>query len=121
MKVTAANVRKLIKKWRDRLGIAPQYKFDLRINKTESECPEELRDCEAAITCNDGYFYAAIVVNAFNVKDLELAIVHELTHVVLHELSEIAIAAYGDKFEGRARAAFEAATERISRALVARR
>ncbi len=121
MKVTAANVRRLIRKWHALLGLEPQWQFEVRIHATESDCPEDMRDAEAAISANDGYFHAVLVINSFNVDNLELAIVHELTHIVLWELSEIALAAYGDKFEGRARAAFEAATERISRALVARR
>ncbi len=121
MKVTTANVRKLVKKWSARLGLEPQWKFDIRVNATESECPEDMRDAEAAISCNDGYFHAVLVVNAFNVEDLDLAVCHEICHITLWPLSEIALAAYGERFEGRARAAFEAATERISRALVARR
>lgn len=123
MKVTPAMVRRSVKKWRKRLAIAPKWTINFAINERENDEDEENRDCIARIEVEGGYFSALLVVNAWQVESLEeldAALCHEVTHIVLHPLFNTVRCALGDKFDSVGREMVEQACELITHALTSK-
>lgn len=123
MKCTEQNVRRLIDKYFNRLLLSGLWDISIKIHHTvEEEADEDHRGDEAYVEITDGYDHVRLTLNAFRIPDggLELTIAHEMTHLALRELEQLASAGAGKKMAPIVDAAVERATERISRALVKR-
>lgn len=121
--ITEAAVNRLVQKWFRRLLLSDLWVITVKIHRDADECPEEHRDDEAYITITDGYDQAALTINAFRVPEggLELAVAHEMSHLVLRELEMLAEAGAGKRMAAVVEAAVERATERFSRAMTGRK
>jgi hypothetical protein len=88
----------------------------------EDEADEDHRGDEAYVEIVDGYDHVQLTINAFRIPEggLELTVAHEITHLALRELEQLASAGAGKRMGHFVDAAVERATERISRALVKR-
>jgi hypothetical protein len=123
VKITEARVKQLIDKWFNRLLLSGLWDISIKIHHTvEEEADEDHRGDEAYVEITDGYDHVRLTLNAFRIPDggLELTIAHEMTHLALRELEQLASAGAGKKMAPIVDAAVERATERISRALVKR-
>ncbi len=121
MKITEVQVKRLLDKWSNRLLLSGLWDIAIKIHNTvEEETDEEHRGDEAYVEITDGYDHVTLTLNAFRIPDggLELTIAHEMTHLALRELEQLAAAGAGKKMSAFVDAAVERATERISRALV---
>lgn len=121
MKVTEQAVKRLVDKWFNRLLLSGLWDIAIKIHHTvEEETDEDHRGDEAYVEITDGYDHVRLTLNAFRIPDggLELAICHEILHLALRELEQLASVGAGKKMAPIVDAAVERATERISRALV---
>lgn len=122
MTIGKASVRRLVEKWRHILGLEPLWKIDTRICATPDECEADYHDAQAFVNVEAGYWRVTLTVNAWQVTvdDLESVIVHEMTHVALHQLASITQAALANGLGPHAEEIVESTVERISRALYRR-
>lgn len=124
MKVTEARVKSLVEKWFRRLMLSDLWTLTIKIHHAvEDEPDEEHRGDEAYVEITDGYDHVTLTLNAFRIPEggLELTICHEILHLALRELEQLASAGAGKKMAPIVDAAVERATERISRAFVEKR
>jgi hypothetical protein len=124
MKIDEKTVKRLIDKWFNRLLLSGLWDITIAIHNTvEEEADEDHRGDEAYVEITDGYDHVKLTLNAFRIPDggLELTIAHEMTHLALRELEQLATAGAGKKLSRFVDAAVERATERLSRAMVAKR
>lgn len=119
-KVDTKSVAALLKEWRPILGIGSEWTIRVQIYDDDQHWPYD--DCVAFIQPSPGYFQASMSLNAGRIEkdsdSLEHTVVHELCHITLCTLSEIAREALGEKHDGTYREIMESTTERITRALL---
>jgi hypothetical protein len=112
--------RRLVKKWRRVLGIGTDWNIGVRVLE-EPEGDGDKNGAQAYITTEPGYFFANMTINAWRIGDsaeLEHAVVHELTHVLVEPVRTIARGAMGEALVAVADENIEALCERVARALL---
>jgi len=123
VKVTESNIRRILKKWRPRLGLGAQWTIEVRLY-TDSNWPKKYTGSVACIDVQPGYSQATLRCNTDALErdgnTLEYNILHELNHVHLWRLRQIAIDALGESQKWLAEDLTEEATETATRALLAK-
>lgn len=123
MKCNEQTIRKILRKWRPRLGLGDNWVIECRIY-TDDNWPKRKRGAVASIEPAPGYFMATMHINADAVArdghTLEHTVLHELTHLVAWPLSVIARDALGEEQEQHWRDVMEATVEQFTRALLSR-
>lgn len=123
MKATESNIRKILRRWRPRLGLDEKWTIECRIY-TDENWPKRKRGAVASIEPAPGYFSAIMHINADAVArdghSLTHTVVHELSHLVAWPLSVIARDALGEEQEAHWRDVMEATVEQFTRALLAK-
>jgi hypothetical protein len=106
-------VGKLVKKWRDILGINQRWEFIVKVVESE-ECAPKKERLTAAWIINDGaYLRSAMTFNLFHPEckqDLESVVCHELIHCLMNEVDAVLADAIGEKFE----TVYKEITERLT-------
>lgn len=122
MKVTEQAIRKILTRWRPRLGLDSRWNIEVRLYTNES-WPKRLRGSVAAIAPDPGYFKALLHCNVelleIDGDSLEHNLLHELAHIPLWRLSLIARDTLGGDQESLWRDLMEEAVETFTRALLA--
>ena len=122
MKVSRRDVFVLIRKWRKILGIGSEWKLDVSVmdEPCSDEGPGNLAQL-ARTRANTGYHTAEIeffLAHIEDARELEEIVVHELTHVVTWDASEVVTAACGKKLEDMGLSITEGMVVKLSRALI---
>lgn len=121
MKVTKQIVSRLLSKWRRLMDIDHKWEIAINVYASEEDTPEKFRDSEAWIDTVEDVFYATLNVNAWQInsaEQLDQAICHETTHIVMGHLESIMLSAFGAQFTTFGTTILEQAIEHISRAMV---
>ena len=122
MKVNRRDVFALIRKWRKILGIGHELKLDVSVH--DGPCTDdsgEHLEQLARTRANTGYHTAEVeffLQHIDDVRELEEIVVHELTHVVTWDASEVVRAACGTKLEDMGLSITEGMVVKLSRALI---
>lgn len=123
MKATEANIRRILKKWRPRLGLDDRWTIEVRLYGGDN-WPKKYRGSVAQMEPQPGYFQSILHANVDALNSdgdtLEHNILHELGHVVLWRLSIIARDALGSDQESLWMDLMEEAVETITRALLSK-
>lgn len=123
MKATESAIRSILARWRPRLKLDDRWTIEVRMY-TDVTWPEKWKGSVAAIDVLPGYFLAVIHCNADALArdsdTLERNILHELNHIPLARLRQIAIGALGENQEWLAEDLTEEATEIFTMAMLSK-
>lgn len=119
--VTEAAIKRILRKWRPRLGLDSRWKIEVRMYDGDN-WPKKWRGHVAFVEPSPGYFSAVLHCNvtalAVDGDSLEANLLHELCHVPLWRLSIIARDALGESQEALWRELMEEAVETWRRSLL---
>ena len=116
--ITPARVQKIVRRWLREFGMDRMWDLGVRVHRSDAAVPEEYRDALAYAFVRDGTFLGTIDVCAHNftaTTSLEEVVAHEVTHVLLWRLQEIAKAAAGERLHPVVDAEVESVVETLSR------
>ena len=103
------------------MDIDHKWEIEIVVYANEEDTPEKFRDSEAWISTVEDVFYATLNVNAWQIdsaEQLDQAICHETTHIVMGPLESIMLSAFGAQFTTFGTTILEQTIEHVSRAMV---
>lgn len=122
MKVNEKSIRKVLKKWRPRLGLDGRWIIEVRLYGEGNKWPKSRTGELAFVEPEIGYFKATININgpAFEQFEdtIEEVVVHELNHLVAWPMSIVARDALGKDHEATWEIMMEQMIETFTRAML---
>lgn len=120
MKITVADVRRLVRQWSAVLGLSNLWDISIQVNDTEADAKPEYAKDAGVIDPEFGNYQALLIINAWQPeaqKNLDGLVAHELAHLVLYPI-ETALEDALPGIKGTRHVLVEQAVEAIGQSLM---